>query len=65
LYTLTINHLLQHCEYATDIMRLVLNNFGVTQVMPYNILQLLHCWKFRGQGHPREAIWKVIPTLLM
>lgn len=59
----TINHLLH--EYAADIWHLVLNSFGVSRVMPGNILQFLHCWKFQGRGHPREVIWKVIPALLM
>jgi hypothetical protein len=59
----TIDHL--HCEYAPDIWHLVLNSFGVSWVKPSNILQLLHCWKFLRWGHPKEAIWKVFPTLLL
>jgi len=23
------------------------------------------CWKVQWQGHPKEAIWKVIPALLI
>jgi hypothetical protein len=23
------------------------------------------CWIVQGRGHPKEDIWKVIPTLLM
>jgi hypothetical protein len=33
--------------------------------MPNNILELLHCWKTQGRGHSNQAIWKVIPTLLI
>jgi hypothetical protein len=61
----TIDHLLIHCEYTADICHLVLNSFGVSWVMPSNILQLLHCWKYLGREHPKVAIWKVIPALLM
>jgi hypothetical protein len=43
----------------------VLISFGVSWVTPGNVSQLLNCWKFHGHGHLREAIWKVIPTLLM
>jgi hypothetical protein len=32
--------------------------------MPSNILELLHCWKTQGQGHSKEANWKIIPALL-
>jgi hypothetical protein len=32
--------------------------------MPSNILKLLHYWKTQRLGHPKEAIWKVIPTPL-
>jgi hypothetical protein len=59
------DHLLIHCEYTVDFWHLVLNSFGVSRVMPSNILQLLHCWKYLGQGHPNKAIWKVISALLM
>jgi hypothetical protein len=52
----TINHLLLHCQYAADIWHLVLNRFWVSWVMPGNILQLLHCWKFLGQGHPSRGV---------
>jgi hypothetical protein len=33
--------------------------------MPSNIVELLQCWKTQGRGKSKEAIWKVIPTLLM
>jgi hypothetical protein len=29
-----VNHLLIHCEYASDLWRLVLNLFGVSWAMP-------------------------------
>jgi hypothetical protein len=48
-----------------DIWHLVLISFGVSWVTLGNVPQLLHCWEFLGHGHPREAIWKVIPALLM
>jgi hypothetical protein len=60
-----INHLLLHCEFSVDIWHLVLISFGVSWVTPGNVSQLLQCWKFFRHGHPREAIWKVIPALLM
>jgi hypothetical protein len=33
--------------------------------MPSNIIELLQCWKTQGRGQSKEAIQKVIPTLLM
>jgi hypothetical protein len=61
----TTNHLLIHCEYTSALWQLILNLFGVSWVMPNNIQEFLHCWKVQGRGHPKEAIWKVIPALLM
>lgn len=52
----TINHLLIHCEYTADLWHLALNTFGVSWVMPSNILELLHCWIFQGWGHSKGAI---------
>jgi hypothetical protein len=37
----------------------------VSWVMPSSIVELLQCWKTQGQGQSKEAIWKVIPSLLM
>jgi hypothetical protein len=56
------NGLLVH---IVDIWHLVLISFEVSWVTLGNVPQLLHCWKFLGHGHPREAIWKAIPALLM
>jgi hypothetical protein len=61
----TINHLFHHCEFSVDIWHLVPISFGVSWITPGNVPQLLHCWKFIGHGHHREAFWKVIPALLM
>jgi hypothetical protein len=63
----TINHLLIHCEFTSEIWHLVLILFGVSWVMwmPSNIVELFQCWRTQGWGHSKEAIWKVIPTLLM
>jgi hypothetical protein len=59
-----VNHLLIHCEYSSGMWHLVLNLFGVLWAMPSNIQELLHCWRTQGWGHPKEAIWKVIPAFL-
>jgi len=58
----TVNYLLIHCEYTSDLWHLVLNLFGVSWAMPSNILELLYCWKIQGRGHPKEVIWEVVPV---
>jgi len=45
--------------------RLTLLIKSVYYLSKKNILELLHCWKSQRRGHPKEAIWKVIPELLM
>jgi hypothetical protein len=58
----TINHLLLHCEFTVDIWHLVLNSFGVSWVTSGNVLQLFHCWKFLGIGHPSYKLFgKLFP----
>jgi len=61
----TVNHLLTHCDYISDLWHLVFKLFRVSWAMPSNILELLHCWKTRVRGHSKEAIWKVILAFLM
>jgi hypothetical protein len=61
----TVNYFLIHCEFTSEIWHLVLTFFGVLWVMSSNVVELLQCWKTQGQGQSNEAIWKVIPTLLM
>jgi hypothetical protein len=52
----TVNHLLIHCEFTSEIWHLVLNLFEVSWVMPSNILELFHYWKTQGLGHSKKAI---------
>jgi hypothetical protein len=61
----TVNHLLIHCEFTSEIWHMVLTLFEVLWAMPSNILELLYYWKTQGWGQSKEAIWKVIPPLLM
>jgi hypothetical protein len=61
----TVNHILIHCEFTKEMWHFDLILFGVSWVMPSNILELVQCWKMQGQSQSNEAIWKVIPTLLM
>jgi hypothetical protein len=57
----TINHIFICCEFTSEIWYLVLTLFGVSWVMPCNILELLHCWKTQGRKQSKEAIWKSHP----
>ena len=60
----TINHLLIHCEYTSDLWPLVLNLFGVLWALPSNILELLYFWKTQGWGHSQEATATLLFRLL-
>jgi hypothetical protein len=60
-----VNHFFIHCEFTSKIWHLILILFETSWVMPSNIVELLQCWKTQGWRHSKEAIWKVIPILLM
>jgi hypothetical protein len=51
-----VNLYLIHSEYTSDLWYLVFNLFRFSWAMMSNILELLHCWKNQGWGHPKEAI---------
>jgi hypothetical protein len=61
----TVNNLLLHCEFTRELWHLVLFLFGVLWIMSGTIVELLQCWKTQGRRQSKEAIWKVIPSLLM
>jgi hypothetical protein len=42
-------------SFSADLWHLVLNIFGISWVMPINILELLHCWNFQGRGSPQRG----------
>jgi hypothetical protein len=54
----TVNHLLIHCEFTSEIWHLVLILFGVSWVMPSNIVELLQCWKTQGGDNPKRPYGK-------
>ncbi len=61
----TLDHLLLHCEYASELWYLVFCLFGVYLVMPHTVLELLSCWRRRASQRGHSAIWNAIPLCLM
>ena len=60
----SVNHLLLHCSMARELWTLVLSLFGVHQVMPKRVLDLLACWKGRFGRHWNGDIWNAIPLCM-
>jgi hypothetical protein len=61
----SIDHLLLHCEVATELWSSLFQLFGVAWVMPRRVRELLVSW--RGQLGNRTALkmWRLAPLCLM
>jgi hypothetical protein len=47
----SVNHLLMHCSVAQELWNMILNMFGVSWVMPRDVVDLLSCWSGKvGKG---------------
>ena len=57
----SIDHLLLHCSFATDIWSFVFALFGIIGVMPKSMIELLECWQGRFHCHKVTKIWQARP----
>ena len=61
----SVDHLFLHCPVAMDLWSMALGLFGVTWVMPHNVLGLLGCWQGNFGRHRNGYIWSIVPHCLM
>uniref|UniRef100_A0A2N9HQK9 Reverse transcriptase zinc-binding domain-containing protein n=1 Tax=Fagus sylvatica TaxID=28930 RepID=A0A2N9HQK9_FAGSY len=61
----SVNHLLLHCRVAQELWNMILNMFGVSWVMPRDVVDLLSCWSGNVGKGDAGVIWRVIPHCLM
>uniref|UniRef100_A0A2N9IL29 Reverse transcriptase zinc-binding domain-containing protein n=1 Tax=Fagus sylvatica TaxID=28930 RepID=A0A2N9IL29_FAGSY len=61
----SVNHLPMHCSVAQELWSMILNMFGVSWVMPRDVVDLLSCWSGKVGRDEAGAIWKAIPHCLM
>jgi hypothetical protein len=61
----SVNHLLLHCRVAQELWNMILNMFGVSWVMPRNVVDLFSCWSGNVGKGDAGVIWRVIPHCLM
>ncbi len=61
----SVNHLLLHCSVAQELWNMILNMFGVSWVMPRDVVDLLACWAGKVGKDEAGMIWKAIPHYLM
>jgi hypothetical protein len=52
----TADHLLVHCEYASELWSLLFCLFGVQWVMPSTILDVLASWKGRFSRRGKSVV---------
>ena len=60
-----VDHLSLHCDYARELSFLMSCLFGVQQVMPHRVVDLLACWIGKFAKHQSGDLWKAIPLCLM
>jgi hypothetical protein len=46
----SIDHLLLHCESAQLLWNAFFSHFGLAWVMPWGVVNLLHCWWLGGHS---------------
>lgn len=63
----TVDHVLLHCDIATDFWCLVLflKMFGVDWPMPIWVVELSTCWKMKFGWNDLNAIWRVASSLFI
>ena len=58
------DHLLLHCQMASELWSLVFSTFGVRWVMPGTVKDLFACWSQVGWRGRRRKAWRVAPLCL-
>ena len=61
----TINHLLLHCLIARVLGSMVFTLFGVSLVMPKDVVELTASWPGKFRKHRNGVIWNLVPQCLM
>ena len=61
----SVNHLPMHCSVAQELWSMILNMFGVSWLMPRDVVDLLSCWFGKVGKDEAGVIWKAIPHCLM
>ena len=59
----TVNHLLLHCPIVGELWSMVYTLFGVSWVMPKEVVELLAIWPGKFRKHKNGVIWNVVPTV--
>ena len=59
----TVDHLFLHCEVASALWDAIFSRFGMAQVMPRQVFDLLAYWWSSGRRRS-VAVWKMVPTCL-
>ena len=60
----SVDHLLLHCDYASELWSFIFCIVGLQWVMPCKVSDLLACWRRRA-GSSKDVIWNAIPSCLM
>ena len=60
----TGDHLLLHCELATELWGFVLKTFGIFWMIPASVVDLLVGW-YNWFGKHSSEIWNLVPLCLM
>jgi hypothetical protein len=61
----SVDHLLLHCEVATQLWNYVFSLFGVEWVIPQSFLNLLACWNRVGGRDISKVIWRMVPLCII
>ena len=59
----TSDHLLIHCDFATELWNFVLSIFGVQWVMPSSVKDLFACWNQECRGERQQIPWRIAPFM--
>jgi hypothetical protein len=60
----SVDHLLLHCEYASELWSFIFCIVGMHWVMPCKVSELPACWR-RTASSSKNVIWNAIPSCLM
>ena len=60
----SVDHLLRFCPIAHSLQTYMLRLFGIDQVMPSSVVDLLFCWYY-WLGKHNSDIWNLVPGCLM
>ena len=60
----TTDHLLLHCDSASELWNLVFSIFGVQWVMPGSVRELFACWSQKRCRGSQRLAWRVVPLCL-